>query len=224
MDSSKLRRTLVAALLSGAAVFPAHALVLTATDTPLYVDASSATSTISFPTSGLISKVIVTLDFMKCETEFTTISGACPGIENGFSYPEEIVFRLTSAEGTVISLVEVDTYVGSLDDLIPDPFDPGNIRVVVSFDDSASTRGGGASLPASGTFKGVQALSLLNGENALGDWPLSFEDQALVDPLVLHSFTLDVSLRVPTGQAPLPGTLPLLGLGLAGLGAIARRR
>ncbi len=224
MGSSKLRRTLVAALLSGAAVSPAHALVLTATDTPLYVDGSSATSTISFPTSGLISRVIVTLDFMKCETEFTTISAACPGTGDGFSYPEEIVFRLTSPKGTVISLVEEDTYVGSFHPVILDPFDPGNIRIVVSFDDSASTMVGGASLPASGMFKGVQALSLLSGENALGDWTLLVEDTVADDPLVLHRFTLDVSLREPTGQAPLPGTLALLGLGLAGLGAIARRR
>lgn len=223
MHMNGVRKQLVALALGCCAAVPAHALVLSATNSnEVVVDAASATRTVSIG-AGIITGVTVTLDFMKCDDPLTTpLPAACPTPapfpDEGDAYAREIIFRLTSPLGTEIGLVEPDTYfLGSFGE---GP-NPGG-RIIVTFDDSAGALVGFGGFVTE-TAAPVEPLTTLLGEQALGVWTLYIEDDTGADPLGLARFTLDITAD-PSVTVPEPATLGLLGLGLAGLGVIRRRR
>jgi len=214
MMSKQLLKTLLIAVIGGAFGVSAHAAILSATNIDqVVVDEASATRSVVLG-AGIITKVVVTLDFMKCDDPLALpppLPAACVG--QALAFENEIIFRLTSPAGTVISLVEADTYTSNSS--------PG-ARVTVIFDDLLGSDFVGMSGLVSETAKPIQSLALLDGQNAFGNWELYLEDTAGADPLGLASFRLDVT--VLDRQVPEPATLALFGLGLIGLGALRRRR
>ena len=180
------------------------------------VDFGSFDRTVNVAGVGTISDVRIAIDFSKCDDP--NPGPAATGCTGGsFSFNEEIVFQLTSADGTTVDLVTAFTYGGQ---------EPG-ARVLVLFDDDAATQVGGAQL-LNGTFSPVGSLSDFIGEDADGTWTLRVQDTVDQDPLQFYSFTLcineDGECAGVTRGVPAPATVLLLGLGLTTLGWIRRRR
>lgn len=224
MEIMRLRATLMALTLGALAlaVAPVQALPMTATNsTPALLDGTSTKLKVTLG-GGLVTKVTVFVDLTKCSEPMSSPDPSDCTIPNpnpGNSYPEEIVLRLTNPGGIEISLVES----------FPNPtfdsnFDPDSIRLELTFDQSAAKMIGGAVLPSSGPFKPIESLDLLNGPTIAGDWELFVADTGGGDPLAFHSFTLNVTVDDQQTRIPEPGTMALLGLGLAGLGVLKRRR
>src|SRR5688572_18088383 len=110
---------LAGCMLAGLATAPAHAVVISATNSSqVVVDGSSDTRTVAFGIADLaggvnsIVDVNITIDFMKCDDPLATpLPSAAEGCASGDdAFAHEIIFRLTSPGGTEISLVEFDTY------------------------------------------------------------------------------------------------------------------
>lgn len=222
MKSKRLRSTLAALAFGTLVAAPAQALVMTATNsTSALLDATSAIRTVALG-GGVVTKVTVFVDLTKCGDDMRTAdpsSCTIPSLTAGNSFPEEIVLRLTNPGGIEISLVE------SFPNPTFDPnFDPNSIRLQLTFDETATDMIGGPVLPSSGTFRPIESLDLFNGPTAAGDWELFVGDTGAGDPLAFHSFTLNVTVDDQQTRVPEPGTLALLGLGLAGFGILRGRR
>lgn len=204
----KTHNTVITSLLCAAALTlhadGAHA-GLTATDSTFGIfDASSGTRSFTLP-SASIGNVTISIDFAKCDDPAMQADGSGCGTGNAFF--GEIAFQLTHG-ATTVNLVSAGTYTSG---------NPGG-RVVVSFDDAASSVVGGATLQ-SGTFRPVGNLSDFIGQDAVGLWTLTVQDTVGSDPLSYFNSTLNIN----GGNIPEPATFALMGMGLAGM-AFGKRR
>ncbi|MGE3541431.1 MAG: PEP-CTERM sorting domain-containing protein [Candidatus Tectimicrobiota bacterium] len=177
-----------------------------------------------FEVSGVgerITDVDILINFSKCDDPAPGPGDAnCLG--GDFSFNREIDLLLTSPSGTAVSLVIEDTYDGQT---------PG-ARVVVTFDDEATTPVGGSRLQ-SGSFQPVSLLSAFDGEDPNGIWTLRVTDTVGADPLQFYCGVLgineaptstDAACTTVSSAVPEPSTYAMFLTGLGALFAYARRR
>ncbi len=181
------------AVLASALVFCAnlaHAGVISYTGMGGIVDDRTQTRSLTVNVTDIagyidaILDVNLTVDFSKCNVSAS--ANGCVGNDGTSTFNNEIVFKLIHG-GTSVDIVNQNTFDGQ----------NGNVRVTQTYDDQAAASVGGSSL-INGMFKPVSELSAFNGMSALGLWTFHFQDTYDLDPLVVHSWRLDISLANAT--------------------------
>ena len=205
----------VAAFLLGAVCAVAQAGVIASDATSGWFDGDGDVRTLRIAEHGIVGKVVISIDFAKCNDPGVGEDGQC--VDNTGSFDNEIVFRLTSPTGVTVSLVDPWTYAGS---------SVGAGRVTVRFDDAAGWQVGSVDFNegnvAAGSFRPLEALAGLNGGDMFGDWTLLVGDAGYGDPLQYFSATLEVESRGAVVAEP--GVFGVMAVGLLGMGAALRRR
>ena len=232
---NRLLTACAAALLASA---PAHALIISKSNTNHVVVGPSNAATLSpwpvaftaadFSAAGAANDIVqyltVEIDFIKCggENAFSTPlpSGCSDQTSADTASVGNIGFTLTDPLGTIIDLVLPSTAgFGSYSDN-----DPGG-RIQVTFDDAAATLVGFSS-PSfiSGTFYPEGFLSDAVGNPATGNWDLAITNAGSAAPLGVARFTVNVTVdEAQNTTVPEPVSIALLGLGLTGVMAFRRR-
>lgn len=206
----KLTSVIGAALAISTMAGAASAATYSATDLGLVADGSSASHNFNVSETGAITSLDIQVGFSTCGGFYTSPTGACQ--VSGPAYNGELALTLTSALGTVINLISTDDYTSQ---------NSGAFSVLFT-DSAASTLGG---TTTSGSFKPVDSLSTLFGENAFGQWALTISDNFWMDPKRLDSFQLNLTTAdAAVAPVPLPAGLPLLLAGLGGLAVLRRRK
>lgn len=230
-----LRRALIAAACLAAS--SAHANVITNTyallgssPLPRDLDGLDTTLSVTIPDFGTIQSFIVHLTFAKCGSPAT---GGGPALTLGVggyectaplldSFPNEIHVELSGPGFPSTGLIFGD------DGIPPSTFPAPNIasigggRYVLELSNGAGVIIGGGAGPSSGSFIAEGALP--DSVEVNGTWLLTVGDTSQLAPLGLESASIEITFDQITGTVPVPGTLALFGLGLAGLGALKRRR
>ena len=201
---------LAGALVLGAGA--AQATTFSATDLDIVVD--NSTDSVSFDVGdiGVISSLSVSLGITTCGGTFGPNGDQDCDNPNGTPFHNELSLRIETAAGTLIDLVVEDTYT---------TFGDEGVSALLTFEDDAPTAVGGADL-VSGTFSPVGDLSSVFGELAEGTWSIIIGDDVGADPKRLDSYS--VTFNDGVAAVPLPAGLPLLLLGLGGLGYASRKR
>ena len=203
----------------------AHSALLGGSITPNeHIDGETYISTINIAGGSTITGLSVTVDFTKCDDPL--ISSTCSGGTNPFN--NELMMKLEHGS-TIIDLIEFYTFSVSNSG-------PGQ-RSEITFDDGAAdlvgTTNGG--VPEDGTFQPVGSLASFIGDTAAGDWNLVVIDGFDQDPTWLTSWSIAITTLDPEPEpepeieheptaVSEPGTLAILGLGLAGLSLVRRRK
>jgi len=149
------------------------------------------------------------------------------------------IFNTVGATGTIADLnVYVDiehTWMADLDIFITNTFTGTEVQLFdqyggsgddlaqVTFDDEAGTHISTVAAPfGPGTFQGTELLSAFDGESLSSVWQLTIVDNLFGDTGTLNAWGISGDTADSVSVAE-PGTLALLGLGLAGLGFTRRR-
>lgn len=207
-----MKHLVLATLLAAISASSQAAVVATNSEYAIF-DSAQATRALNVATHGTITDLNVILEFSKCDDPGMPANGtACIG--NGNAYNNEILFSLTSPNGTTVDLITANTYTSG---------SAGIGRITLTLDDAAFTAAGGNAL-VGGSFRPTGTLSSFNGMDMFGSWTLFVGDNAGGDPLTYFRSSLNITTAAAAAQIPEPGSLMLLGLGLAGLLGARRRK
>ncbi|MBA4853500.1 S8 family serine peptidase [Emticicia sp. BO119] len=131
--------------------------------------------------TNVIGKIKVSITFEKKDQEGLNACSLPHG--GGQPYNDEISFRLKSPNGTIISLLQDNTY---------NYYSYGG-QVVLTFEDgkpSITPQTG----PVSGIFAPSEELAFFNGQIANGTWTLLPNDNSSGDPLCVSAFSIDIQV------------------------------